>query len=185
MFRSRKHFAWAIAGALLTITAGSPALADDVELLLSTPGSSNAAKPNILFIIDSSGSMTTVETSQEPYNSAESYTGPCDADMLYWTTNSGIPKCGNDYKFRKSAFVCEQGWSQLSSGSYTDTMSMYRKSKGKWKWRTISRSQRDKAVECKADSGVHGYGPDPEDEPYARSGNNQPPYTSNEGLELK
>ncbi|MDJ0939074.1 MAG: PilC/PilY family type IV pilus protein [Woeseiaceae bacterium] len=183
MFRSRKHFAWAIAGALLTITAGSPALADDVELLLSTPGSSNAAKPNILFIIDSSGSMKTVETSQEPYDSSEVYPGPCDSDMLYWTTNSGIPKCGAEYKFRKSSFVCAQGWSQLGSGSYTDTMAMYRKRKGNWKWRTISRSQVDKAVECRADSGVHGYGGDPEDEPYARSGNNDP-YTSDPNLEV-
>ena len=53
----RKRSAWAIAGMLLTLTVATPVWADDVELLLSTPAASDAAKPNILFIIDSSGSM--------------------------------------------------------------------------------------------------------------------------------
>ena len=137
MFRSRLHFAWAIAGALLTLTVGSPAVADDVELLLSTPGGANAAKPNILFIVDSSGSMTTVETSQQPYDPSASYVGPCDPLKYYWTTNSGVPNCGSQYQFRKTAFVCAQGITQIAdSGQYTDTMSMYRNSGGKWKWRT-------------------------------------------------
>ncbi len=185
MFRSVKHFAWAIAGATLTLTAGSPAVADDVELLLSTPGASNAAKPNILFILDSSGSMTTVETSQEPYDATQIYTGPCDLSKYYWTTNSGIPNCGNEYNFEKTAFVCDQGTTQIgAAGSYTDTMAMYRKNKGKWKWQTISKSTDDKAVECRADSGKHGYGATPTVESYARSGNDNPPYTSNKNLSV-
>ena len=68
MTKSRSHTAWAGVGILLTLTLGSPAIADDVELLLSIPGSSNAAKPNILFILDSSGSMNTIETTQEPFD---------------------------------------------------------------------------------------------------------------------
>ncbi len=182
MFKSRTHFAWAIAGAMITLTVGSPAVADDVELLLSTPGASNAAKPNVLFIIDSSGSMKTIETSQEPFDAGRLYTGSCQSDMFYWTTYSTIPTCGNQYRFKKSSFVCDQGWTQISaSGSYTDTMAMYRpNSKGKWKWRKLNRYQTDRAVECSADSGVHGYGSDPNDEPYAASGTNNPPYTSEE-----
>jgi type IV pilus assembly protein PilY1 len=184
MFGSKKHFAWAIASALLTFTVAAPAVADDVELLLSTPGSSSAAKPNILFIVDSSGSMTTVEQSQEPFVSGNTYTGPCSSNMLYWTTNSSIPNCGSQYRIAKSAFVCQQGWDQiLDSGSYTDTMAMYRPNKkGKWKWRTVDRQTTDRAVECAADAGNHGYGPDPASEPYAQSGTNKPPYTSDEGL---
>ena len=183
MFRSVKHFAWAIAGALLTLTIASPAWADDVELLLSTPEASNAAKPNILFILDSSGSMTTIETSQEPYDPNQVYTGPCNLDYFYWTTNSGIPNCGSSYRFRRSAFVCEQGLTQIAgAGSYTDTMSMYRKSSGKWKWRTINRYLTDNAVECRADEGVHGYGSNPHVEPYPRAGSNVPAYTSDPNL---
>lgn len=181
MNRSARHFAWATAGVFISLATGSPAVADDVELLLSTPGISNAAKPNILFILDSSGSMTTVEKSQEPYDRTETYFGPCDLGMFYWTTSSGIPKCNSEYRFQKSAMVCKQGLTQLAAaGSYTDTMAQYRKNKGKWKWNTLDRDEEDNAVECKSDSGVHGYGSDPEDEPYARSGTNVSAYTSQE-----
>ena len=136
MFTSRKRTAWAVAGLLLTMTAASPVWADDVELLLSTPASSNAAKPNILFIIDSSGSMTTVEASQEPFVPGQSYSGAgCDDNYIYWTTGTSIPDCDSDYRVKKAAFYCEQGMTQMAAaGSYTDTMAMYRpNNKGKWK----------------------------------------------------
>ena len=176
MNMSNKHSAWALAGLLLTLTAGSPVWADDVELLLSTPASSNAAKPNILFILDSSGSMRTIEPNQVPYDADEIYTGPCDLSQYYWSTNSSIPSCGSSYRFNKSVFYCQQGVDQLEgAGSYTDTMAMYRSSSGKWKWRTLNRWETNRAVECRADSGVHGYGANPGDEPYARSGINRPP----------
>ena len=187
---SKKHFVWAGAGLILALTCGSPAVADDVELLLSTPGISNAAKPNILFIIDSSGSMTTLEESQEPYDPDNTYFGPCDLNRYYWNTSSNIPSCENEYEdeyqFNKSAFVCEQGVVQArASGSYTDTMSMYRENnKGKWKWRTLNRKKTNRAVECKEDSGEHGYGSDPEDEPYAKAGTNTDAYTSNSNEEV-
>ncbi len=61
MTRSRKHVAWAGVGLSLALTVGSAAVADDTELLLSNPNSVGADKPNILFILDSSGSMRTVE----------------------------------------------------------------------------------------------------------------------------
>jgi len=190
MFMSKKHFVWAGAGLILTLIVGSPAVADDVELLISTPGASNAAKPNILFIIDSSGSMTTVESSQEPYDPNSAYSGPCESDRYYWNTSSSIPSCKNEYEneyqFDKDAFVCAQGITQArASGSYTDTMAMYRQNnKGRWKWRTLSRKQKSKAVECKADSGLHGYGANAVTEPYAQAGTNRPAYTSDPNLEV-
>ena len=126
MIMCQKHSAWAIAAMLITLTIGSPVLADDVELLLSTPGSNNS-KPNILFILDSSGSMRTVEKSQEPYDGSLTYDGPCDLSMYYWGTTTAIPACGDKYKFKKTVFNCQQGITQArSSGSYTDTMAMYR-----------------------------------------------------------
>ena len=115
MMKSIKHLTWAGAGLFLALTAGAPAVADDVELLLSTPATSNAAKPNVLFIIDSSGSMTRTETSQEPFDPNRDYSdrGSCDTDMYYWTYNSGIPKCGDEYKFKKTSFQCQQGRVQI------------------------------------------------------------------------
>ena len=186
MFMSRIRTAWAGAGLLLTLTVASPVWADDVELLLSTPGTSIAAKPNLLFILDSSGSMTGEVPTQPPYDPDTVYSGDCDSDKYYWTTGSSIPTCGGQYKISKSAFLCNQGLIQIAdAGSYTDTMAMYRPNKnGNWKWRTPSKSKVDKAVECEADSGKHGYGSDPEDEPYARIGSNVDPYTANENSEV-
>ena len=188
MFMCRKHVAWAIAASVLTLLIGSPAWADDVELLVSTPGASNAAKPNILFIIDSSGSMTTIERSQEPYDASTTYTGPCDLDMYYWTTNSSIPSCGSRYLFQKSMFYCNQGITQAhDSGAYTDTMAMYTSSRRRGsKWQNLDSRTTDAPVECRADSGSHGSSavPNPKTEPYAQSGTNRAMYTSDPNLEV-
>ena len=129
--------------------------------------------------------MTTIEPNQVPYDADEVYTGPCDLGRYYWSTNSSIPNCGSSYSFYKSVFYCAQGVTQLdNAGSYTDTMAMYRRYDGKWKWRTMNRWEYNRAVECRADSGVHGYGANPGDEPYARTGNNRPPYTSAQNREV-
>jgi type IV pilus assembly protein PilY1 len=195
MFMSRKHFAWATAIAVLTMVAGSATWADDVELLVSTPGESNAAKPNILFILDSSGSMTTIERSQEPYSSSNTYTGPCDLDKYYWTTNSSIPSCGNQYNFYKTEFYCAQGKTQAASaGAYTDTMTQYREEttgRGRRrstssKWTELDSRTDDAPVECRADSGVHGdpTAGDPTTAAYAQSGSDRAMYTSNKNLEV-
>ncbi len=186
MFTSRIRTAWAGAGLLLTMTVASPAWADDVELLLSTPGLSIAAKPNLLFILDSSGSMRDEVSTQPPYDSNITYSGVCESDKYYWTTGSTIPSCGDNYKIYKSAFVCQQGISQMATaGKYTDTMSMYRQDRyGNWKWRTPSRSKTNHAVECEADSGIHGFGVFAADDPYARIGTNVPAFTSDPGAEV-
>ena len=183
---SRIRAAWAAgAGLLLTMTVASPAWADDVELLLSTPATSIAAKPNLLFILDSSGSMRDEIDTQPPYDSNTTYTGSCESDKYYWTTGSEVPTCGDQYKIYKPWFFCQQGITQIAdAGSYTDTMSMYRPRKGKLQWRTPSKSRTSSPIECEADSGVHGYGSDPDDEPFARIGKDVSAYTDDSGSEV-
>jgi type IV pilus assembly protein PilY1 len=152
---------------------------------LSTPAASDAAKPNILFIIDSSGSMTTVEKSQEPYDGTKNYSGPCNTSMYYWSTNNSIPNCGNRYRFYKSVFHCEQGVDQArNAGSYTDKMSMYYKVSGKSKWREPYRTLANSAVECQSDAGVHGSNSNPTGAPYARRGTNKSAFTNNSRRQL-
>ncbi len=187
MLTSRMRTAWLGAGLLLTLTAGAPVWADDVELLLSTPASSNAAKPNILFIIDSSGSMREEEEiTQEPFDPGTTYSGSCDSDKYYWTTGSEPPSCSSDFKFYKTSFVCEQGVIQVAaSGSYTDTMAQYRPNKkNKWKWRQPKAGDLLRWVECEEDSGDHGFWTNPTGEPYARAGTNVSPWTSNQNSEV-
>ena len=190
MFTSRKRTAWAGVGLLLSLTISSPVWADDVELLLSTPGLSGAAQPNLLFILDSSGSMTGEVSTQPPYNPLVVYPGSCEADMYYWKdgTSSWVPNCGSSYKFKKTRFDCAQGTTQIATaGKFADTMAMYREyESGKQAWYTLSRWEDDARVECEEDSGVHGpNGSNATTNPYARSGTNRNnTYTSRSNREV-
>lgn len=172
---SRIRTACAGVGLLLSLTISSPVWADDVELLLSTPGLSGAARPNLLFILDSSGSMTGTVPTQNPYDASETYAGDCDATMYYWKygSNSSVPTCGSNYKFDKDMFDCQQGLDQMATaGKFVDIMAMYRQG-GKWRWRDLDRYRDDRRVECEEDSddGDHGHISDnTTTKPYARSG---------------
>ena len=111
-----RNTSWMSAGLLLTLLSGAPAIADDTELLLVDPNN-QTPKPNILLIIDSSGSMTTQETTKEPYDSAQAYSsGVCDATMLYWTEFDAVPGCdaANTRMIEKTSFRCDSATRQLS-----------------------------------------------------------------------
>ena len=158
MNMSRIRTAAASAGLLLTMIVASPVWADDVELLLSTPAS-NAAKPNLLFILDSSGSMDDEVDTQVPYDASKTYNGDCEDDLYYWTTGPDVPDCNvNSHAFEIDSFMCDQGNIQLAaSGRYTDTMAMYRKDANKDElWTTLDPDEDREPVECAADSGIHG-----------------------------
>ena len=79
----KQFITWTSAGFLLAMMAGTPAVADDTELLLVPPPSSNLTKPRIMFIIDTSTSMESNEDTPIPYNQAQTYSGECDADAIY------------------------------------------------------------------------------------------------------
>ena len=181
--------AWAGAGLALALLTGVPAVADDVELLLTVPGASNAAKPNVLFILDSSGSMTTVEeVNQEPFDGTKSYSGDCNQNDFYWTTQSSIPDCnGNgsveNQRVDDDYFVCQQGIDQVTAhGSYSGILAQYRKDKGKWKWMQLKSGTNEAYVECADDSGIHGEGD--AGEVYARIGSNNSRFTSDPNREV-
>lgn len=149
------------AAAMLSLAIGSPALADDTELLLVNPASAPA--PNVLFILDTSGSMTTEVETVEPYNSNNPYTGSCDANRLYWSEVGLAPDCagGTQRSFLKSAFKCEAGTRQLDGiGSYTNTMVQLRDNAAglATTWRELAAGDGSGFVECEADSGRHGDG---------------------------
>lgn len=180
MTKSRIHVAWAGVGLTLVMVAGSPAIAEDVELLVSTTG--GADKPNILFILDSSGSMTSIETTQEPYDNTATYPGDCSSGKLYWTTGNNPPDCDTNNQFDTSSFVCAQGIAQMATaGNYTDTMAQYRRTRSGWRWRRIRRNNNG-LVECASDSGVHGAGNPLE--VYAQTGSNLPQFTADSSREV-
>lgn len=182
MNTSRKHVAWAGVGLTLVMIAGSPAIADDTELLVSNPNS-GSVKPNILFILDSSGSMTSIETTQTPFDSGTVYSGSCRSDSYYWvesgsSSSGNVPSCksDNDNHFPRTSFLCQQGITQIAnSGFYQDTMAQYRSLRSGDAW-TRLRSGNSGYVECAEDSGKHGAGNPLE--LYARNGSDNPMFTS-------
>ena len=166
-----KHATGSLIGVALALVVGAPAMADDTELLLVDPNNVQP-KPNIMFIIDSSGSMTTQEQTQEPYNAATPYAGPCDSNMVYWTEVNAVPSCdpSNTQKIAKSSFLCEKSNMQLTGiGAYADTMVQYRTGSSGYfsiflgtsdpRWQMLEPGNTTDPVECKKDRGVHSGAP--------------------------
>src|SRR5688500_3842351 len=97
------------ASAMLTLAAAMPAAADDTEIFVPQGG---GVKPNVLFILDTSGSMETdVVTENAPYDPTVTYTGSCDATRVYWLRDQGTPlippACDTDNWFNLTALMCK------------------------------------------------------------------------------
>lgn len=176
------------AAAALALLAAYPALADDTELMLLNPDPELAPTPNVMFILDTSGSMTSVEDTIEPYDSTQTYTaGGCDPDRLYWSDVSVPPECGGGTQqfVEKTAFHCDAATRQLEGiGSYTNTMVQYRPDdEGEVSsWQDLEAGNSTDVVECRADSGEHGDGT--AGEVYASALAGEEPWTANESEEI-
>ena len=148
----------------VTMTVSAPAIADDTELLLVDPSNSAATPPNILFILDTSGSMGDPVSTTEPYDSNKVYaTGSCDTDRFYWTTLDVEPSCaggGNTQWIDDTAFVCNDANLRMSGiGAYTGVLVQYRSDGGgASRWQQLQAGNSSDEVECQNDSGLHGDG---------------------------
>jgi type IV pilus assembly protein PilY1 len=66
----RNNFGWMATGFLWAVLSGMPAFADDTELFVGTTASGGGVQPNILFVLDTSGSMDDSITTQPPFDPA-------------------------------------------------------------------------------------------------------------------
>jgi type IV pilus assembly protein PilY1 len=153
---------WTVFGLTLALLSGAPALADDTELLLVAPPDPSESKPSVMFILDSSGSMDTVEIAALPYDSTETYvTGTCDANNLYYSSGS-VPICdgSNTLYVDKQSFYCDASTMQIDGvGNYTGTLVQYRSgASGAKEWQELEAGNSSDDVECEMDSGLHGDG---------------------------
>jgi len=173
---SRNPAAWVGVGLTLSMAISSPAIADDTELLLVTPGSnSKRFNANILLMVDSSGSMKTEESTITPYKSTVTYGGSCDSGYLYWTRVGIVPDCTDSNKrlIEMSSFVCKKARRQLDAiGLYQGVMAQYRDDDSdSTRWQTLEADNTEDIVECQADSGFDG-GPRQGRLKYAQAGSN-------------
>lgn len=173
-----------VVGVLLAIYMATPAIADDIEIYTSLNAGDIIAQPNIMFILDSSGSMDTAvrtTTPLEPFDPTETYTGDCDADTIYYTSSGDVPDCSSSAYFDYSAALkCFDSVVRydpddgsvipgplLSAGYYTGQLAQYSpavttgnpsgRHGGGWSSiSTSSNSDREKPIECYMDRGIHG-----------------------------
>jgi type IV pilus assembly protein PilY1 len=83
---NRKIPRWTMltACAALSALSGMAVHADDTEIYLGQPTTAAEGRPNILFIIDTSGSMAGEVSTQVAYDPATVYDGDCPQGRIYW-----------------------------------------------------------------------------------------------------
>jgi len=147
-----------LGGLLYASLSGAPlVLADDTELFVNYAGS--AAPPNILFIVDTSGSMDGAVESQAAYDPGTTYAGTCSPSLIYWRTGAGDPPaCDTPRWIEDAALQCAAAQEAFASGAgrLTDRFAQYRAPESRWQ--QLEPSDHAGIVECEDDRGRHGDG---------------------------
>ncbi|HVY80755.1 MAG TPA: hypothetical protein VG994_07230 [Steroidobacteraceae bacterium] len=185
MLRPPRRVLGLLAGTLLALSCGAPALADDTEIFVSN-SLANGVRPNILFIMDTSGSMDEddVVLNRVPYDSTVSYSGACSEDRVYFSRGTaGVPDCGTANWVNLSAVKCAAAIKGMNgvAGFWTGRI-------GQWNpdfnaWKDLRANAPTDVVECYADAGVHGES-DASAEKYARNGDPARKWTSDVSKQL-
>jgi type IV pilus assembly protein PilY1 len=152
----------------LTLTLGTalPVQADDAEIFLSDR-SATTTNANVLFIIDTSGSMNALVDTQVPFDANATFGGCYRSDALYYTTTSTLPPCDSPDLILKSVNYCAASRLALTElGYYADFLLGWNYSLQRW--HALNGERADDPMECISDRGVHGVAPD--SEPFASNG---------------
>jgi len=152
-----------LASAALTLVVATPAAADDTEIFVPQGGSS--VKPNVLFILDTSGSMNTeVITESAPYDPLTTYAGSCNTGRVYWLRDQGSPllppSCdgSNDNWFNLTQMKCITALNEMTLAGRSSTLRAAQFDTGDVRWEQIRATVKNLPVECRSDAGVHGDG---------------------------
>jgi type IV pilus assembly protein PilY1 len=165
-----------VAGLILSSAVVPVATAEDIEIYTSLGANGNSSNPNIMFMVDTSGSMGAKSKVKESYNASTSYTGSCERDGIYFVSDGKLPICttSTDW-FHRVSLVCDhatvgytgtglkitppQDGALLMIGTFSDQLAQYDSVKNRWRGVTVGTSaDRNYMVECFSDSGIHGSG---------------------------
>src|SRR5512134_1557258 len=130
------------AAASLLALAGAAA-ADESEIFTGTGNAVSNARPNILFIMDTSGSMTTNVVTQVPYDPATTYAGSCNPNRVYFIASSNTsspPPCADTASVPVAAFHCNAANTAFQTTGYylANTAAQWRTVNGVTRWRSIT-----------------------------------------------
>lgn len=175
---------------LFIVSFTVPVLAEDIEIYTGDLSQSNV-RPNVLFVMDTSGSMsgqvtiTVTEAGSGPYDPTFTYTGSCDSTKIFWNKRGRPPSnCTNDDYFLVANNFCADSYTALNTGSgyYVGTLARFKtKSNNKGQWKKFKSGKHTHDVECKADRGVHGNGGS---NLYAADQKKGGPWTSNSSKQI-
>lgn len=161
---STRHNGLSILFASGLVWLSTHTLADDVEIFVSTDDQEFTCEvPNVLFIIDTSGSMDTEVLTQAPWNPSQTYDGCFDSGRIYYSEAGMVPECGHQFTFSKEDQFCAAA---VSSTEYTGLFQAWDPEPKTWG--KIPDSNEDRLIECAADEGTHGR--ESGDETYAVDG---------------
>ncbi len=133
-----------------------PALADDTEIFV---GGVARNDPNLLLIIDSSGSMTEdAEGERPPFDPTATYAGDCDRNTIYWRRDRGTdPICrqGDIPAITQQQLVCNVALQGIAQAGFVHVRGVAQWDDDADSWTDLAEDG-DGVVECEQDGGVHG-----------------------------
>ena len=153
----------AVYGMSITI----PAVADDIEIYTTAGSITQQTQPNVLFVLDTSGSMGSTVYTRVDYDPSITYSAPgcydstrvylqprgsnradrhCNGGSWFYTSVSNLGQAN------RSAVVCGAAKTLDTTGYFTGRFSQYR---GNWR-DSLTSNDVTSFVECEADQGVHG-----------------------------
>jgi type IV pilus assembly protein PilY1 len=138
---------------LFALSCSSVAMADDSEIFSGSQKSPVA--PNILFILDTSGSMATTVMTQVAYDPKTSYGGSCQSSLVYYQSSTADTPtgCSGLSSFNSSNQKCQQATAALAGtpGFYTDTFVQWRNRNSNYSWTNTLGKSGGTDVACKGD----------------------------------
>ena len=152
-------------GGFIAVMGTVPAShADDTELFIKnlTVQQQQELEPNVLFIIDTSGSMDGAVQTQPDWDPDTTWAGDFDSDVIYFSRWGVEPLSTSDDWFYKSVMHCDAASSQLRGvGVYEDNMAGWKDDPAdsdNSAWKELNGLFHDRPVECENDAGAHGEG---------------------------
>ena len=183
--RARRQRSRTIVGSLCAALATTPMLADDTELFIADTRQFPQARPNVLLIVDTSGSLSEVIDAHTGYDPTVRYPGRCDHARVYWRIGMGAPpQCTTGRWFEHNALVCKTALDAFAQGlgRYVGRLAQYDPAAGA-AWKRLDELEKTRWVECEDDGGYHGDGAD-RLALYARDGDHRRPWSSEQPDEI-
>ena len=168
MLTSYKRIAGAVAGIALGVSCALPALADDTEIYVNASTPSPEVRPNILFIVDTSGSMDTKDVTEThvvkskpfyDYKTTYDTVGSCgDKRIFFRRSGDPLPECSspNYIQYSDTVNKCAAMLKAVDyiAGRWTGKTAQFDDTAQQWL--DLKTNGTNDVVECLPDSAKHG-----------------------------